>query len=165
MSDQELAASLTQSNTNTSEQAPTIQQVASLPPSTTPAMILHFQASGPLHDILRTGLAPTYRYFRSKRPETAADQTNICLALAHSYRYFYLQLGFKPETTDLQGSFAEQYEQMQREYRRFLGEGMDPVLHEPAGDWRRGYDDWECAWDALGTRFGGCVICEQRRSG
>lgn len=126
-------------------------------------MVLHFQASGPLLDVVRTGLEPTYHYFRNQRPETSADQINICLALAHSYRYFYLQLGFKPGNTNLHGSFAEQYEQMQGEYRRFSREGMDPVLHEPWGDWRLGYDDWECAWDTLGTRFKGCIVCAQRR--
>ena len=128
-------------------------------------MVLHFQASAPLLDVVRNGLAPTYHYFRTKRPETKADQTDICLALAHSYRHFYLQLDFKPKITDLQESFAEQYDQIQGEYRRYLVEGMDPVLHEPWGNWRMGFDDWECAWDTLGTRFRVCVICEQRMRG
>ncbi len=126
-------------------------------------MVLHFQASGPLLDVLRTGLTPTYQYFRTKRPETAADQTNIYLAPANSYRYFYLRLGFKPKNPHLQGSFAEQYEQNQGEYCEYLDEGMDPVLQKPACDWRRGYDDWECAWDTWGARYWGCIICEQRR--
>lgn len=91
-------------------------------------MVLHFQASGPLLDVVRTGLAPTYHYYRNKRPGTKADQLNICMALAHSYRFFYLRLGFKPKNTDLKGSFAEQYEQMQGEYCRYLVAGMDPVL-------------------------------------
>jgi len=128
-------------------------------------MVLHFQASGPLLNVLRTGLTPTYQSFHTKRPETAADQTTICLALAHCYRYIYLRLGFKPENTDLQGSFAKQYEQIQGEYCQHLVEGMDPVLHEPACDWRRGYDDWECAWGSLGARLRGYMVCQQRRRG
>lgn len=162
ISDQELVALLNTSKANTNEQAPKNLPPYYLPLLTTPDMILHFQASGPLSDVIRTGLAPTYHTFRAKRPETKADQSNICLALAHSYRYFYFQLGFRPEKTDLRGSFAAQYEKMQGEYRRHLIPGMDPVLYEPWGDWRMGFDDWDCAWDTLGTKFGGCVIYEQR---
>jgi len=58
---------------------------------------------------------------------------------------------------------VEQYEQMQGEYQGFLVEGMDPVLHEPMGNCRRGYDDWECACDTWGPRYWGCIICEQPR--
>lgn len=165
ISDQQLVALLNKSKANTNEQAPTNLPPYYLPLLSTPDMVLHFQASGPLLDVHRTGLAPTYHHFCTKRPETKADQSNICLALAHSYRYFCLQLGFRPGKTDLRGSFTEQYNQMQGEYRRYRAEGMDPVLHEPWGDWRMGFDDWDCAWDTLGTRFGSCIICDQRMRG
>ena len=101
-----------------------------------------------------------YDYYKIKRPVTRADQVNVCLALAHSHRFFLHQLGFKPQGTNITTSFAEQYAQMEAEYRHYVVDGMDPVLHEPWGDWKTGFDDWQCIWPALGNRFGECAVCK-----
>jgi len=78
-------------------------------------MLRRFLDPAPLSDVVLTGRASTYHYFRSKRPETKADQIDICLALVHSNRHFCLQYSIKPQKMNLQGSLAEPYEQMQGE--------------------------------------------------
>ena len=162
---QESAASSPQSNNDVDDQGEAYQQAEGHQSSEDIPMANRTTTTTPRGDSTRPPLPSVetaYNYYRNKRPETEADKINVCLAIAHSRLYFLHQYGFKPQPTCLTESFAEQYEQMQAEYRQFLVDGMDPVLHEPIGAWRTGYDDWECAWGSLGDWFGDCVVCLRR---
>lgn len=81
---------------------------------------------------------PTINY-RELPPRNEREKLHIVNAISHSHVYFQQILKFKPQGTYTADSFAQQYEQLQDEYRENLGEGMNPALYEPFGRWRAGH--------------------------